>query len=1747
MENKVAPTIMYKSWLRLSISLVLLLLGATSFSQTTAAFTVNKTAGCVPLSGVNFTDASTGGTVVSRKWDLGNIVINNGGPVVGTNYLTDGSYTVILTATFANGDIRTAQQIITVHPKPVAKLSAIEREGCSPHAVQFKDESTSKTGTVTNYLWDFGAGGSTQPNPTFTYNVNGNYNVSLIVTNSWGCESDAAIQPQYIKVYPKVNASFNIPNNSSCEVPFTTSFVNTSTGGGTITYEWDFGDGQTSTDPNPSHTYTTTGAYNVTLTARNGTNCVSTATRSGNNGILAGKPTASITAPATVCANNNVAFSAGVTPAAFLYTVKWHFPDNGAIQYGQNINHVFTTAGTYDVKMVAFNYAGCNDTSSHTVTVRPGPQPNFTVDRAIGCDTPFVVRFTNTTLPATGLTYEWNFGDGTPRSTAPAPVHTYRMPGYYTVTLVATDPITGCQTTLQKRDTIRIVKPIVDFTYTPPAGCRPLPVKATARLSNIVDPVASYIWNFGDGTILTTTTGNATHTYTTAGDFDIKLTIITQQGCRDSSIAKKVGVIDLCDDDGSGGGGGGGGGGGFTIGKDCDDKYTIVFTDTVSNSETLSWDFGDGSPLYTTPPANPVTHTFPTTAKKYVVIVTRRDKTTNVVTTGQVRAIIIDEKANFIPSITDICRNKTVNFSTIGIDSSNIARYIWDFGDGTPRSTINNLNYFQNYGSYLNGNTSHTYADTGTFYAKLIIWDKLNCADSFQYAIPIRVKGPLPGFEGLPRTTCEKDLITVFQDTSIQNGSTPIVEWTWNFGDGTPAYVTTRDTAISHAYSNTSAYRFWTVTLNVKDAAGCEAAAVYNNYIRSYQPKAAFFSYDTLKCGSTNVYLYNQSSAYNASYTWHFGDGTTSNSSSVSHTYTTNGNYDIKLVVTDENGCADSVTTAAYIKLVKPKANFTVGDTSKCAPIAINFYDSSTYTNQYVWDFGDGGTGATDKDPAPHIYAVPGYYPVQLIITGVSGCRDTITKVIRVKGPIGQLTVGPGIGCTPFTLPMRVTGSNISTYAWDYGDGTPVQASLDAVVNHVYPVAGKYLPNVVLTSPEGCPYTLKATDSVIVDSARANFSVDRPLRCLTDRTIQFTNLSETAFGAVSWKWLFGDNQTSTDEHPTHTYSSFGDYEVSAIVESKYGCIDTLKMPKAVSVRQQPEALFQADSMYCSPGIKTFKNQVRSADPIDQLKWYVDGAFAGNTTNLTHGLTPGVHTIALTATTIHGCVDSAAYRVQADQLSANYSINKPIRCGDDRTIPFNNLSAAHFGVAAWKWDLGDQQTATDQHPVHTYAAPGEYPTSLILYGNSGCNDTMSLAQPVKIYAKPLFNIIGEMVKCAENTLDFRAAVLSEDQITGYNWTLNQSSIGTADKVSHYFGQAGTYKLAFTVNTLYGCSETADTTITINRLPIPAVSPRDTTVCIGSLVPLKAQDGTQYVWTPQTNLQYTSTANALATAIVNTKYYVEVTNQHGCKQTDSTTIRVDQKVELRHSEDAIICRGQRTRLSASGNTNRFAWSPEEGLESPRSPLTWASPNQTTDYQVVAYSLNTCPNDTGRINVLVGDIPTVDLGPDLSVDAGRPITLNPVTSPDVISYNWQPATGLSCITCSAPQFIADKDATYRVTVRTQYHCESSDEIKITVTCGKGAVYIPNAFTPNGDGSNDVFFIKGYGIQQVKSLRIFNRWGQSVYSRENFQPNDRNAGWDGKVNGKVPESGTYVYIAEVICAEGKPLPLKGTVILIR
>ncbi len=1905
----------------LSILFLLCISSVQSFSQT-ADFSINIQQGCVPLSGVNFTDISTGGTVTNRHWNLGNgTIIPNGGPIVGTNYLTAGSFTVTLTATFSNGQVRTVSKTVTVHPKPVAAFHSNDTVGCNPHATSFLDLSTTATGTITNWQWDFGAGGSTLQNPNFIYTNPGSYQVSLIVRNSWGCSSDAATKPAYVRVYNRPTASFTTNANWSCDTPFTVQFTNTTSGAGPITYEWDFGDATPFSNAiNPSHTYSAYGVYRVRLTARIGNNCSNTFSTNFYTDIYVGKPTAQITSPDTVCVGNTILFNGSSTPAGLGYYNRWLFTDDGSTSNSASVNHIFATPGDFVVRYISSSYYGCADTVYKTIHVKPGPIVDFSADRTRGCSLPFTVNFTSITNPSTGLAYLWNFGDGQ-TSTNPNPTHTYLSTGNFTVRLTVTDTsiVDGCSATISKTAFIQIRIPSISFTFVPPVGCRPLPVVATATISNLIEPVDTLIWSWGNGHFDTITNGSliGSHIYTVAGTFNIQVTFITVSGCRYSSILRPVTVINICDDDGSGGGGGGGGAG-YTVGKNCNNKYQVVFTDTVSNTVVTQWDFGDGT-IVNTGVLNPITHTFTPPQTTYLVTVTRRDTITGIITTGQKNVIIIDEKANFAPNIFDICANTRVDFATIGIDSSKIRRYIWDFGDGTPRFSINNLTYFNSFGIWLNGNTNHIYSSNGVFYVKLIIEDKLGCLDSMQYPVPISVAGPQVGFTATNITSCDAVQTVVFQDTSIQNGATPIVEWRWNFGDGSPLYITTVDTPITHIYNNPAYYNFRTVTLTIVDAINCSATVSKPNYIRGYRPRAQFFSYDTLRCGVYNVFLYNQSSAYNASYVWHYGDGSTSTGYHGSHTYAANGLYDIKLVVTDENGCKDSIVKPSYIKIIEPLADFTVGDTTQCAPAAISFFDDSQYATSWSWNFGDGGTGSTDQNPAPHIYALPGFYQVTLAVTGVNGCVDTVQKWIRVRGPIATWNALPASGCKPFVLNAKVTGSFINTYAWDFGDGTPVNASMsDSIISHTYLHAGKYLPNVVLISPEGCPYTLKLQDSIIVDSAMANFSpqtnvfcgtgtvtfnnlsvtpgfssvvnyqwnfgdgspvsnapspaphvygpgnytvslaiqsqygcrdtltiplavkvnelpagiitgdsirctpgqyqygvnvtsadaiqnyqwtinganagtsailnnsfnagnyiiglwlttvnncssyvqrsiivdsvntnfsVLNPVRCANDLNVNFVNASGSHFGINTWHWNFGDNTTSAQQNPpTHTYPNYGAYNVLLIANSVHGCADTFKIEPAVVINPLPNALITGDSIHCSPGNYQYTANINSIDAIQTYQWTVNGIAAGtNSPTLSYNFAAGNYTIGLQVSTINSCIDIAQKSIIVDSVNAAFSIQRPVRCGStDLTVNFTDLSGSRFGIAGYEWHFGDNQISTAQNPAHTYASPGTYHIKLVTSSVHGCTDTAYLSQAVIIYQTPTVDFTGQYQTCMQQSLHFTSQVTSQDVVTNYAWMVNGSAAGNGTTLDYLFNTAGNYTVSLTISTQNGCVVTQSKWVTIHPLPIPAAAP-NTTICTGTSVQLFAQDGNNFEWSPLTHLQNHLTATPIASPIATTKYYVKVTNQFGCIQYDSVLIQVDERVRLQHSADKTTCRGTSVQLTASGNSNQFLWSPATGLNTTVGSMVVANPVNSTTYMVVGISSNTCPNDTGRITVTVGEIPTINLGPDITVPAGTEVTIPSVTSGGVINFTWNPVTGLSCTGCAQPKFMANENITYKATVRTQYGCEASDELRVIVLCNKGAVYIPNAFTPNNDGKNDVFFVSGYGIARVKHFSVFDRWGKQVFRKDNFAAGDRSLGWNGKVNNMdVTTTTSFVYVVEVECTEGTPVVLKGSVILIR
>ena len=262
--------------------------------------------------------------------------------------LPAGTYTVKLVAINASGnDTEIKTNYITVAPSPIVNFTADSFASCSlPRSVTFTNSSVAGSSGTTSYLWDFGDGTtSTSQSPTKSYATAGNYTIVLLVTNGLGC-SNSSTKVNYIKVSQKPTAGFTASGTSNCNAPYTVSFANNSVAGDT--YDWDFGDGSTSTSVAPSHTYTVNGSYTVKLITTNAAGCKDTLVKPAYINIF--HPTAAFTMSTTSsCARKMVYFTNTSTPAG--YGSSWDFGD-GNSSTAASPNKSFNTPGTYSVRLV---------------------------------------------------------------------------------------------------------------------------------------------------------------------------------------------------------------------------------------------------------------------------------------------------------------------------------------------------------------------------------------------------------------------------------------------------------------------------------------------------------------------------------------------------------------------------------------------------------------------------------------------------------------------------------------------------------------------------------------------------------------------------------------------------------------------------------------------------------------------------------------------------------------------------------------------------------------------------------------------------------------------------------------------------------------------------------------------------------------------------------------------------------------------------------------------------------------------------------------------------------------------------------------------------------------------------------------------------------------------------------------------------------------------------------------------------
>ena len=1090
---------------------VMLMLSCMAKAQIVPDFSATPLSGCSPVI-VSFTD-HTSGNPTQWKWDLGNATTSSlQNP--STTYFNPGSYTVKLVVKNAAGitDSIIKTQLITVYAKPAVSFTASPSIGCTPMLVQFNSQSTAGSGSISSWQWDFGDGTfATAENPSHTYTASGNYNVSLRVINSFGCVTSIT-KPQFIKVGTPVVANFTNSQPTSCDLPTIINFQNTSTGAGTLSYLWDFGDATTSIQTNPSHTYTAAGNYTVKLTVTSSNGCSNVITKV--NAVSIGVLNASFTYPGNICANTAITFTNTTAPAPT--SAAWDFGD-ATSSTAISPSKVYTTAGVYQIRMIA-RFGNCADTTYQLVNVQPQPQANFEGGPFQSCGVPFTVTFINKSN--NGISYLWNFGDGN-TSTQYSPTHTYTTFGSFNVTLTVTS-FAGCKSTFTQPAYVKIQGPKATILGLPVSDCAPLTHTFTSSATSI-DPIVGYQWDFGDGN--TSTQATPTHTFTD-GVYDIKLIITTAGGCTDTAIVKG-GVtssikpqadfvatpLDVCAEvpinftD-------------LTIGKvtrwkwyfgdgdtsnlqnpihsyvdtgymtvalvvwngnctdtvifnnyihikppvarfawgySCKNKLRRTFSDLSLGADEWHWDFGDGN---TSTAQHPI-HDYAAPGT-YIVILTVKNHTTGCSYYKKETVKIMVEKAVFTESETVICRNTTVNFNAIGNNPANIEYYDWTFGDG---------------GIATIAAPSHKYITSGTYTVQLIVTDKLECRDTLTKTMLIRVNGPVAAFAPISAGNCTQSA-TEFKDNSTTDGTHAIISWTWNFGDGNTNTYTAPP--FFHTYITPGTYN---VSLKIKDNNGCVDSIMHASSVVISKPVAAFTTADTLSCPGKPITFSNTSTGPNLTYRWDFGDATTSNAVNPVHNYTADGIYSIQLVITDQYGCSDSLRK--NVKIAAPRASFSMSDSiSTCPPLIVNFTNTSANGITATWDFGDGTS--TQSDNPSHFYSYPGIYNVKLSISSPGGCTSEIVKQVIVSGPKGNFTYTPLTGCKPLQVKLTATTENRLSFVWDFNDGNILPTN-DSVVTYTYTEAGDFLPKMILVDAGGCQVPITGVDTIHVKGVTADF------------------------------------------------------------------------------------------------------------------------------------------------------------------------------------------------------------------------------------------------------------------------------------------------------------------------------------------------------------------------------------------------------------------------------------------------------------------------------------------------------------------------------------------------------------------------------------------------------------------------------------------------------------------------------------
>ncbi len=821
-------------------------------------------------------------------------------------------------------------------------------------------------------------------------------------------------------------------------------------------------------------------------------------------------------------------------------------------------------------------------------------------------------------------------------------------------------------------------------------------------------------------------------------------------------------------------------------------------------------------------------------------------------------------------------------------------------------------------------------------------------------------------------------------------------------------------------------------------------------------------------------------------------------------------------VGTDPSFAVDDIKLST-VSAGPPVAAFTASATSVCIGTLVNFTDNSTGApTSWAWTFPSGTPPtSTVQNPSGVTWAAAGTYTVTLTATNVNGSSNSTVVITVNPTPTVTATASPSPICNGQSSTLTAGGA--STYAWMPGSLSGTSVSVSPATTTTYTVTG--------TSAAGCINT--QTVSVIVNPVPTVTATASPTTiCVGQSSIL------TGAGASTYAWMPGSlSGTSVSVSPatTTTYTVTG--------TSAAGCINTQTVSVTVNICAGPIAAFTPSSTSVCIGDPVDFTDNSTGAPTSWSWTFPSGTPATATTPNVTGVTwatAGTYTVTLTVTNVNG--STSATQV----ITVNPAPNVIVTASPTTICigQFSNLSAA--GAATYVWNPGNLTgSAVSVTPIVT--------TTYTIVGTSaaGCTNTAQVTVVVQACNVPQVSFLAtDSTLCVGDCINFTDQ--SNNSPTSWTWTFAGASTGSSTQqnpTNICYPAAGTYAVTLVATNANGNGTLTKTGYIVVNPPPTANAGPNASICSGQQTTLNGTGGLTYNWMPG-NLSGNS---VIVTPTTTTTYTLTVTDANGCTATSMVTITVSVcslPTAALNVSDNMICESSCVNFTdmSTGTPTGWSWS-FPGATPATSTLqnpTNICYNTPGNYSVTLISTNAFGSDTIVMNnyMVVGAQNNVDAGAYVTIAIGNSTTLN--ASGGVGTYSWSPATGLSCTSCQSPLASPTVTTTYTVSYTNAFGCMSTDTVTVDVIIAY-SIFIPSAFSPNGDNVNDILWVRGAGIKTLNFV-VYDRFGEKVFESSNI-----NDGWDGTFHGKDMNTGIYVWYVNADFYDGTTQTLKGDVSLVR